>query len=429
LRPRTHGHSQSRGAKSVKGADGDSPVRAAARVLIAVGAGIAAYKIPELVRQFVREGDDVRCIATPDATRFVAPMVLEALCGSPVGVSLFDSKASDGGIDHIEIADWADVVIVAPATADLLARHAAGMANDFVTAVLLATRAPVLVAPAMNVNMWSHPATQANLERLRERGVRTVGPDEGELACGWEGAGRMSEPADIAGAARLLLGSTALKGQKVLITAGGTAEPIDSVRSITNRSSGRMGFAIASEAAHRGAEVVLVAGTTSLPTPAGVRRVDVSTAVEMHGAVFAELPTADIVIKAAAVADFRPANASARKIKKEDLGEGAGITLELVPNPDILAEVCRADGARVVVGFAAESHDVIPAAKRKIARKGCDLLVANDVSRSDAGFDVDTNAVIFVFPDGEVEELPLLAKSEVAGQLLDRVAKLCADRE
>ncbi len=234
----------------------------------------------------------------------------------------------------------------------------------------------------------------------------------------------MSEPAAIAAAASLLLGSDSLRGERVLVTAGGTSEAIDAVRTITNRSSGRMGFAVAAEAARRGAEVVLVAGSTPLTTPPGVRRVDVSSALDMRAAVLAELPAATVVVKAAAVADFRPKSPQAQKIKKEDLAEGQGLTLELVPNPDILAEVCRQKGERIVVGFAAESHDVIAGARRKIARKGCDLLVANDVSRSDAGFDVDTNAVYFVSPDGEVEELPLLSKAEVAGHLLDRVVKL-----
>jgi len=236
----------------------------------------------------------------------------------------------------------------------------------------------------------------------------------------------MAEPTEIAAAARLALGSDSLAQEVVLVTAGGTSEPIDAVRSITNRSSGRMGFAVAAEAANRGADVVLVAGPSALPTPAGVRRIDVGTALEMREAVLAELPRATLVVKAAAVADFRPARPHPRKIKKEELGENAGLTLELVPNPDILAEISRADGERLVVGFAAESHDVVEAAKRKIVRKGCDLLVVNDVSRDDAGFDVETNAVCFVSPAGDVEELPLLSKAEVAGHLLDRVAKLRA---
>jgi phosphopantothenoylcysteine decarboxylase/phosphopantothenate--cysteine ligase len=406
------------------------------RILVAVSAGIAAYKIPELVRELVRAGSSVRCILTPDATRFVSPLVLETLSGHPAGWELFPDPAtapegrSEGrsesrvGIDHIALSDWAELVVVAPATANLLARMAAGLADDLVTAVLLATRAPVLVAPAMNVNMWQHPATRTNFETLRARGVRSVGPDSGELACGWQGEGRMAEPEAIAAAVRLALGGDSLRGEKVIVTAGGTSEPIDAVRTITNRSSGRMGFAIAAEAARRGARVVLVAGTTSLATPAGVRRIDVGSALQMREAVFAELPDATIVVKAAAVADFRPRSPSGEKIKKEELGEGQGLTLELVPNPDILAEICREKGDRVVVGFAAESRDVVAAARRKITRKGCDLLVANDVSRSDAGFDVDTNAVHFVSPDGEVEDLPLLSKDEVAAQLLDRIVKL-----
>jgi phosphopantothenoylcysteine decarboxylase/phosphopantothenate--cysteine ligase len=398
------------------------------RILVAVSAGIAAYKVPELVRELTRAGHSVRCVLTPNATHFVSPLVLETLTGHPAGVEMFPSAETvpgeAGEIDHIALADWADLVIVAPATANVLARMATGLADDLVTTILLATRAAVLVAPAMNVNMWEHPATRSNLETLRARGVLTVGPEAGELACGWQGEGRMSEPAAIAAAAALGLGSDSLGGEVVLVTAGGTREPIDAVRSLTNRSSGRMGFAVAAEAARRGADVVLVAGETSLPTPPGVRRIDVGSALEMRDAVLAELPDATIVVKAAAVADFRPANPREQKIKKEDLAEGEGLTLELVPNPDILAEICRSPGERVVVGFAAESRDVVEAARRKIVRKGCDLLVANDVSRSDAGFDVDTNAVHFVTPDGEVEDLPLLSKDEVAVHLIDRVVKL-----
>ena len=396
------------------------------RILVAVSGGIAAYKAPELVRELVRSGHSVRCVLTPNATRFVSPLVLETLTGHAAGHELFPAGGSDAPseIDHIALADWAELVVVAPATANILSRMAMGLANDLVTAILLATRAPVLVAPAMNVNMWEHPATRENVETLRARGVYTVGPDAGELACGWQGEGRMCEPEAIAAAAEQALGGDSLEGEVVLVTAGGTSEPIDAVRTLTNRSSGRMGFAVAAEAARRGARVVLVAGSTPLATPVGVRRVDVGSALEMREAVLSELPSATIVVKAAAVADFRPASPRADKIKKEELGENEGMTLELVANPDILAEVCQQKGKRVVVGFAAESHDVVAAARRKIIRKGCDLLVANDVSRSDAGFDVDTNAVYFVSPGGEVEELPLLTKVEVASHLIDRVVKL-----
>jgi len=393
------------------------------RVLLGVTGGIAAYKVPELVRRLRDAGHEVRCVATAEATRFVSPLVLQTVSGAPVRQALFDA-AEEGQIDHIALADWADLVLVAPATAHTLARLAHGLADDLLSTVLLATRAPILVAPAMNVNMWAHPATQANLQLLQERGVQRVGPESGELACGWEGPGRMSEPDAIVGAVGLLAGPRSLAGAKVVVSAGGTREPIDAVRSITNRSSGKMGLAIAAEAARRGAECVLVAGPMALATPPGVRRIDVESALEMRDAVRAEWEDARVLVMAAAVADFRPAQAAERKIKKEDLPEGAGLTLELERNPDILAEICRREGDRVVVGFAAESHDVVESARRKIARKGCDLLVANDISGPGAGFDTDRNTVVFVWPGGEVEELPSLPKADVAAQLLDRVEKL-----
>jgi len=393
------------------------------RILLAISGGIAAYKAPELVRALKRAGHEVRCALTPEAERFVSPLSLQAVSGQSVRRDLFD-PGEEGEIDHIGLADQADLVLVAPATANLLAKMTHGIADDLVSAVLLATRAPILVAPAMNVNMWSHPATQANLETLRARGVQMVGPDAGELACGWEGLGRMSDPVVIAEAAEGMLVPATLDGLHVLVTAGGTAEPIDAVRSVTNRSSGKMGFAIAGEAAHRGARVTLVAGITSLPTPHGVDRVDVGSALEMRDAVHAAFDDAAIVVKAAAVADFRPVHKSDRKLKKEDLADGARMTLELEQNPDILQEISAQKGDRTVVGFAAESHDVLAAAQRKLARKGCDLIVANDISRSDAGFEVDENAVLFVWPSGEVEELPLLPKAGVAAQLFDRIEKL-----
>jgi phosphopantothenoylcysteine decarboxylase/phosphopantothenate--cysteine ligase len=394
------------------------------RVLVAVCGGIAAYKIPELVRCLTRAGFDVRCALTPAAARFVSPLVLQTLSGQPVRTELFD-VSEEGEIDHIALADWADLVVLAPATAHTLARLAQGLADDLVSTLLLATRATVLAAPAMNVNMWQHPATQANVATLRERGVRFVGPDAGFLACGWEGEGRMTDPAEIAAAAELALGPRTLEGERVLVTAGGTREPVDPVRALTNRSSGKMGFAIAAEAARRGAEVVLVAGPASLATPAGVRRVNIETALEMRDAVFAELPSTRVVVMAAAVADFRPAHVAPQKIKKEDLAEGAAPVIELVRNPDILAEIsAEKSERRLVVGFAAESHDVLEAARRKLVRKGCDLIVANDVSREGSGFDGDRNAVIFVWPGGEAEELPLLPKTEVAERLWDRIEKL-----
>lgn len=409
-------------------AAGAAPERASggplrARILIAISGGIAAYKIPELVRALERAGHVVRCAMTPEAERFVAPLVLQTLTRHPVRQHLFD-PGEESEIDHIALADWAELVIVAPATAHTLARMSHGLADDLVTTLLLATRAPVLAAPAMNVNMWEHPVTQENVARLRARGVAFVGPESGALACGWEGRGRMAEPAAIAAAAELLLGPKRLAGQRVVVSAGGTREPIDPVRAITNRSSGKMGFAIAAEAVRRGAEVVLVAGPSALATPFGVRRIDVETALEMRAAIQRELAEARVVVMTAAVADFRPARPADRKIKKEALAEGAGLALELVRNPDILEEISRDKGDRIVVGFAAESHDLIDAARRKLARKGCDLLVANDVSRAGAGFEGDTNAVVLVWPGGGTEELPLLPKREVAAQLWDRIEKL-----
>ncbi len=393
------------------------------RILLVISGGIAAYKTPELVRALAKCGHAVRCVVTEAALQFVAPLALQAVSNEPVRSALFDLD-EENRIGHIALADWAELVIVAPATADLLAKMAHGLAGDLASTLLLATRAPVLAAPAMNVNMWNHAATQANLATLRARGVRFIGPEAGELACGWEGVGRMSEPGAIAAQVELLLAPKSLAGVRVVVTAGGTRERLDPVRAITNRSSGKMGFALAAEAAARGAESVLIAGASALPTPPGVTRIDVESALDMRAAVLREQMSAAIVVMAAAVGDFRPASPSARKIKKEELGEGAGLTLALVANPDILAEISRERGARIVVGFAAESHDVLAAARRKLARKGCDLLIANDISRSDAGFETDENAVSLLTPDGQVEELPLLPKQEVAARVFDRIEKL-----
>ncbi len=397
------------------------------RVLLAVTGGIAAYKAPELVRALTRAGCVVRCAMTPAAREFVTPLVLQTLSGERVATELFD-LTQESEIGHIALADWAELLIVAPATANTLAKLAHGLADDPVSTLALATRAPILVAPAMNVNMWRHAATQQNLEILRARGVSCIGPDSGELACGWDGEGRMSDPLAIANAAALAFGTEGLAGEVVLVTAGGTREAVDAVRYLGNRSSGKMGFAIAREAARRGAEVILVAGPSAVETPPGVRRVDVESASEMRDAVFSELDRATIVVKAAAVADFRPAAAEQRKIKKENLPEGRGVTLDLVQNADILAEVCRVKGDRIVVGFAAESHNLIEAARRKLSRKGCDLIVANDITRQGAGFDADDNVVVFVWPAGEIEELPPMSKSDVAAQLLDRMEKLRAGK-
>jgi len=400
-------------------------------VLLVISGGIAAYKIPELVRTLTRVGLSVRCVLTRSAAQFVAPLALQTVSGHAVRTELFDAE-QEGEIDHIALADWADLVLVAPATADLLAKMSHGLADTLASTLLLATRAPILVAPAMNVNMWRHPATEENLARLRQRGVRVVGPEAGALACGWEGEGRLADPAGIAAEVDRLLAPQSMAGDVVLVTAGGTREPIDPVRVIANRSSGKMGYAVAAEAARRGARVILVSGPTALTAPAGVRRVSVETALEMRAAVQAELPPCTVFVAAAAVSDFRPLAPAADKIKKDSLGDETRLVLELERTPDILAEVgettARERSGRLVVGFAAESRDLVAAARRKLERKRCHLVVANDVTLEGAGFDVDTNAVSFVGPEGEVEELPMLSKREVAERLLDRIEKLRGDR-
>jgi phosphopantothenoylcysteine decarboxylase/phosphopantothenate--cysteine ligase len=307
----------------------------------------------------------------------------------------------------------------------VIARLAHGMANDLLTTVALACRAPLLLAPAMNVNMWRHPATQANLRTLVERGVHTVGPDAGELACGWIGEGRMIEAGDIAAACAQLLGPRDWAGRRVVVTAGPTHEPIDPVRFLGNRSTGKMGFAIAARAARRGAEVTLIAGPTSLPTPSGVTRVDVETALQMREATLARVGGAALVVMTAAVADYRPATAATEKLKKDALGESPA--LALTQNPDILREL--AGRAPVVVGFAAETEDVERHAAEKLRDKGCDLIVANDVSERGSGFGSDTNRVVLLGRDGSVERLPQLAKDDVADRILDRARQLLGPAE
>jgi phosphopantothenoylcysteine decarboxylase/phosphopantothenate--cysteine ligase len=394
------------------------------RILVGVAGGIAAYKAAELVRALVKAGAEVRVVMTAAAQRFVTPLTLQALSQHPVATDTFD-LTQEATIGHIQLADAAELMVVAPATADVIARLAHGLADDLLTTVALACRAPLLLAPAMNVNMWRHPATQANLKTLIERGVHTVGPDAGELACGWIGEGRMIEAAEIAVACARLCGRHDWAGRRVVVAAGPTWEPLDPVRFIGNRSSGKMGFAVARQAARRGAEVTLVAGPTALPTPPGVARVDVETAAEMRQAVLAAVEGAAMVVMTAAVADYRPATVAAEKLKKEALGEAPAIAL--ARNPDILAEL--RGRAPVVVGFAAETEEVERNAVEKRARKGCDLLVANDVSEPGSGFGTDTNRVILVGRDGGVERLPRLTKDEVAERILDRARALLGPAE
>ena len=391
------------------------------RVLVGVSGGIAAYKACELVRLLKSKGHEVRVAATPNALRFVSALTLQALSGSSVRSDLF-SLTEESEISHIDWADWPEVVVIAPATANTLARLAHGLADDFLSTVCLATRAPLVVAPAMNVNMYEHPATRANLDLLAERGARIVGPGAGELACGWVGEGRLAELEEIEGAVEQLLSGGDLRGKVFLVSAGPTAEPIDPVRVITNRSSGRMGFAVAQEAARRGAEVMLVAGPVSLPTPFGVKRADVETATEMREVVLELMESADVIVLAAAVADYSVQRPSDRKLKRADRSR---LVLELVENPDLSKEVGSRKKGRTVVTFAAETEDLIENARGKLERKGCDLVVANDVSRSDIGFGVDQNEVSIIGPDPlEVVHVPYASKRDIAARILDRVREV-----
>jgi phosphopantothenoylcysteine decarboxylase/phosphopantothenate--cysteine ligase len=403
---------------------------AGARVVLGVSGGIAAYKAVELCRRMVDAGAHVVPVLTEDAQRFVGRVTFSALASEPARTSLWDDGADP--IPHTRLGQGADVIVVAPATAHLLGRYTAGLADDLLTATLLATRAPVVVCPAMHTEMWEHAAVQANLATLAARGVRVVPPAEGRLAGGDVGAGRLAEPEDIVAAVEAALAAApargpgragaagrgsgrSLAGLRVLVTAGGTREAIDPVRFIGNRSSGKQGHAVAAEAVRRGAAVTLVT-TTGLPAPAGAEVVRVESADEMEAAVRAAAPGADIVVMAAAVADFRPKVAADQKIKKE----AGPPEVVLEPTPDILAGLAGGRRAgQVLVGFAAETTDVIAHARDKVRRKGVDLIVANDVSAPGVGFEHDTNAVTIVGPDGPVTETGLTTKDRVAAAVLD----------
>lgn len=388
------------------------------RVLLGITGGIAAIKSLPLARDLAAAGALVDVVLTESAVEFVRPIAIEALTGRPAHTTAFTPGEP---LTHIRLAKDAEVVVVAPATANFLARAAAGMADDLLTATLLATDAPVVVCPAMNDRMYAHPLTQANLQRLREIGYRVAGPATGPLAWGeGEGPGRMLEPAEIAAhAARALAGKTPLTGRRVLVTAGPTREPIDPVRFIGNRSSGRMGYSIAAAAWRRGAEVQLISGPTALPAPTGVDTTDVETAEQMRAAVAEALPTADVLIMCAAVADFRPARPAAHKIKKEG---GSVPTVRLEPTADVLKSTLPLRPPHcVTVGFALETEAAVENGVRKLRSKALDLLVANDATEPGAGFETGTNRVTLLHRDGTREALPLMLKSEVAEHLLDRV--------
>jgi phosphopantothenoylcysteine decarboxylase/phosphopantothenate--cysteine ligase len=421
-------------------------------VVLGVTGGIAAYKAAELCRLLVKAGAKVQVIMTEAACHFITPLTLQTLSGREVLRDLFAADRS-GGVGHIEIAATADLLIVAPATADAVARFAAGLANDLLSAVVLATRAPILLAPAMNTNMWNNPLTQENLARLcREGRASTIGPDAGDLACGWVGAGRMVAPEEILAAAAERLGAAParpagaprgspgslpgmprpLVGRQVVVTAGPTWEAIDDVRFLGNRSSGKMGFALAEAAGRLGAEVTLIAGPVALPTPPRVgRRIDVESALDMRTALHKAVARADVVIMAAAVADFRPGVRVLGKLSRrsEEPVPPAGRAIPLVPNPDLLAELGRSrqGGRPYLVGFAAEvgarDRTLVDRAREKLVEKGCDVVVANEVGRPGLGFGADHNAVTLVFADSRVVELPPARKDQLAASIWDTICR------
>ena len=390
-------------------------------VILGVTGGIAAYKAVDLASKLVQAGISVDVVMTKAATEFVTPLTFRTITHRPVLVDMF-APVTEFSLEHVALAERADVVVIAPATANTIAKIAAGIADDLLSCVVLATRAPVILAPSMDVGMYENPITQENIDKLRSRGFVIVGPTYGRLASGKMGLGRLAAIDEILGTVYKVLGRDGdLAGRRVLVSAGGTQEPIDPVRYITNRSSGKMGYAIAEAARNRGAAVTLISTATALKPPVGVELIPVMSALQMRDAVLEKATAADALIMTAAVADYRPALAAESKIKRDP----ETLTLELVKNPDILSQV---QGKLVKVGFAAESEYLVPNAKRKLEDKGLDLIVANDISAPDSGFAVDTNKVVLIDCYGE-EQLPLLPKSEVAHKILDRVVALLSRRE
>lgn len=389
------------------------------KILLGVTGGIAAYKAVEVVSRLRKAGAEVRVVMTREATEFVTELTFREISGNPVAVDMW-APVQHWNVAHIALAEWADAVLVAPATANIIAKAALGVADDMLSTTLLAVTAPVFFAPAMNSNMYAHPATQKNLDILVKRGLHIIPPGTGKLACGAEGPGRLAEPADIVAALEaFFIEGTQLSGIKVLVTAAGTIEPIDPVRYIGNRSSGRMGYALAEEAVARGAEVVLVSGPSALKPPSGLKQfVSVETAAEMREVVLREAETSRIVIKAAAVADYHPKHVSEQKIKKND----EELSIRLEKNPDILKELGqRKRPEQILVGFAAETQNLLQYAREKIEKKNLDFIVANDVTKPGAGFNTTTNTVKIIARDGSIEEVPLMTKREIAKRIFDYV--------
>ncbi len=394
-------------------------------IVLGVGGGIAAYKSAELSRLLMQQGHAVQVVMTAGAQEFVRPLTFAALTGRKVITGLFSSSNPDGtlssAIEHIGVAQENQLLVVAPATADLLAKFAHGLADDFLTTTYLAFTGPVVLAPAMNTNMWLHAATRSNLETLRRRGHRIVDPGDGELACGMVGPGRLAEPEQIAAAVDAEIARRRdLDGETVLITAGPTQEPLDPVRYISNRSSGKMGYALAEAAVARGAQVILISGPVHLPPPRGCTFIAVDTAREMHDKVFENLQPASVIIKAAAVADFHLSKVPSQKMKKT----AARLSLELDPTPDILAELGRKKGDRLLVGFAAETENLQQESRRKLEAKNCDMVVGNLVGGEDGAFESDQNEVLLALSSGEFIPVPRASKREVADRIFDEILKL-----
>jgi phosphopantothenoylcysteine decarboxylase/phosphopantothenate--cysteine ligase len=386
-------------------------------IVLGITGSIAAYKAAEIASQLTQAGANVNVIMTKEAIQFLSPVTLRAITGRPVVTEMFD-LTSEFSIEHVSLAKAADIVVIAPATANIIAKLAAGIADDTLCCTVLATKAPVLIAPAMETNMYNNPVTQDNLSKLKARDFVIIAPATGWLASGKEGPGRLADINDIVDRIRQVLGGGGdLAGKHIVVTAGGTQEPIDPVRYISNRSSGKMGYALAEVARDRGAKVTLVTAPTSLPEPVGVDVVKVNTAQEMHQAVGNVAPRADALVMAAAVADYSPTKAAKDKIKKGEVG----LTLELECTPDILGTV---KGNFIKVGFAAESSNLVENAKQKLKQKGLDFIVANDITASDSGFGTDTNRVTIIDREGKIDSLPLLPKREVAERVLDRVVEL-----
>jgi phosphopantothenoylcysteine decarboxylase/phosphopantothenate--cysteine ligase len=388
------------------------------RIVLGLSGGIACYKVADIVRLLVQQEATVRVVMTRNAQQFITPLTLQTLSGSPVSTDTFD-LTQESEIGHIQLADDADVIVVAPATANTIGKLAAGIADDLLTTVVTATRAPVLLAPAMNVHMYENAIVQQNLARLRAVGFHIVGPESGSLACGYTGLGRLSEPAAIVEEICALVSVKDLAKHRIVVTAGPNREAIDPVRFLSNRSTGRMGYAVAQMARRRGAEVTLITGPTNLARPAGVTIVEVATAREMHRAVLRAFARATAVVMTAAVADYRPEEVQPRKITKGP----KPINLRLVRNPDILQTLGQRKRGRILIGFAAETHDVHAGANRKLREKNLDLIVANDVSAPDAGFEVDTNRVHLIDASGQSVHLPLQPKTDIADHLCTWIAE------